>query len=473
VPRKLEIDWVIVSKAALRRTVALGLTLLLAAGLAALGYRLLHQPPQVVARRAIQRAERTLARAREHTGRATWQRELEQASAQLERARSAYADERWDVAREEAEQARRRLELLLGSLHREMPGVGQIVSVEGKVAVQRAGSSDWTGARERMPLYNGDFVRTGADGAAEILFADGTLYRVAPNSLLEISRSQPTRGSSRVSMVVGEVNVYTTDGTAAVDTTGAEARVRSKSRVRVGVAGSERRTVVAAYEGGVRVTARDGATVELGPREAVTAGADGALGEKRRLPAPPSPLAPPSNATYTLGGEQVIELAWRLPPDAVASHLQVSRSRLFLPGALDVDAPRRTKPRARLRPVQPGTYYWRVAAVGEGGVESEWSRPRRFRILGSGRAAVVLDRTPPELELEPLRQMGHYFLVEGRTEPGATVRINDEEVVVDADGRFQKTVEATRAGWNEVTVVATDPAGNQTERRERVYVEVF
>jgi len=65
------------------------------------------------------------------------------------------------------------------------------------------------------------------------------------------------------------------------------------------------------------------------------------------------------------------------------------------------------------------------------------------------------------------------FIVQGRTEAGASVVVNGEHAVTDADGHFRKTIEIPREGWNNIEVVATDPAGNETRRSERVFVEVY
>jgi hypothetical protein len=62
-------------------------------------------------------------------------------------------------------------------------------------------------------------------------------------------------------------------------------------------------------------------------------------------------------------------------------------------------------------------------------------------------------------------------MVEGRTEPGATVFINDEEVDVSRDGLFKKLVSFNRTGQNAVVVKAVDPSGNQTVKSENVFVE--
>ena len=121
--------------------------------------------------------------------------------------------------------------------------------------------------------------------------------------------------------------------------------------------------------------------------------------------------------------------------------------------------------------ITAGTYFWRLATVEPDDVRSEWSAVRRFRVFASDRQSLLEDHTPPDLEINPLQQLGRLFIVRGHTEPGATVTINGELVEVDGEGRFDKTVELTGDGWNDLVLAAVDPSGNRTERRERVFVE--
>jgi hypothetical protein len=121
--------------------------------------------------------------------------------------------------------------------------------------------------------------------------------------------------------------------------------------------------------------------------------------------------------------------------------------------------------------VEPGTYFWRIATLDSDNVKSEWSAVRRFRIYSSSRKSLLQDQTPPVLEVSPPQQMGHLFIVRGRTEVGASVTINGEIVDLDSDGNFSKTVELAKNGWNDLVIASVDPSGNRTERRERVFVE--
>jgi hypothetical protein len=98
---------------------------------------------------------------------------------------------------------------------------------------------------------------------------------------------------------------------------------------------------------------------------------------------------------------------------------------------------------------------------------------RLFRIDSGDRQRVIRDLEPPTLDVPKAQRLGHLFIVEGTTEVGASVSVNGRAVEVDRDGRFRRTVEFRRLGMNEIVVKAVDPAGNQTERRQKVYLEEF
>ncbi|MCP4900959.1 MAG: FecR domain-containing protein, partial [bacterium] len=217
--RGIEIDWVVIRVHTVRRLGTILMIALVAAVLVVYAYLRLNLPPDVEARQAIERAESAYGRVTENPVPDIWASELEQAEGQLESARTAYSEESWEESIQLARGARTRFEALVGAGKHELVGVGQVFSMEGRVTAQRAGRSEWTTAHQNMPVFSGDFVRTGRDGSAEIMFADGTLYRVAPNSLLEIH--QPRRadeGSGSVRMKVGRINVYTSGSPSTVTT---------------------------------------------------------------------------------------------------------------------------------------------------------------------------------------------------------------------------------------------------------------
>lgn len=472
--RGLQLDWVLVRVNTIRRIGLSLLALVVLAAIVAVGYRHFNPRPDERAQRAIERAELLREQVLALAIPDAWKDNVAAAGRELETAQSAYTDRQWDEAESHADSAISRYQTMLGVGRGQIGGAGHFYSLEGRVQVQRTGRPEWQTAQHRMPVFEGDFVRTGRDGSAEILFDDGSLYRVGPDSLLEIHRpSATTTAAGTIKMVVGRINVYTSDSPSTVTTDAAETEISSDSRVAVGVDEADRRTTVAAFKGRALVRNQRGLEVALTDREQVAAATDGTMSRKRQIPDPPLQVEPANNAGFDLGATRVIELSWRRPSPGVAVHLQVSRSQRFSPDEIDVDAPELEGDRARLEAIAPGTYFWRVATVADDELRSEWGTVRRFRIFSSSEPTLLRDEVPPELEVRPPQQLGNMFIVEGRTEVGATVTINGELVRLDSEGGFRKTVEVMRDGWNDLIIQAEDPSGNRTERRERVYVEVY
>jgi hypothetical protein len=474
VPRSIQIDWYVVHVKNVRRLYAIIATGVVAAGLLFFAYQRMNLPPEARARRAIERAELAKSQAEEQVLPQNLKRELSQASVQLDEARNNYLNDRFQEAEAGAESARLRFLALAGSGTHQLTGVGEFFSLEGRVQLQRAGQSEWENAQQRVPVFNGDFVRSGRDGSAEILFTDGSLYRIAPNSLLEIHHeSESDKPTSTVKMRLGRISVVTSSASSTVTTDTTETEISGDSRVAVDVAGGDQGTRVATFEGAARVRSTTGSEIVLASRQQVETDSSGELSEPRSIPDPPVLLEPQNNAGFDMKKHTLITLEWRGRSKDQSVHLQISRSRRFNEDILEVDGPDIRKDTARLRVVAPGTYFWRAAIVGANGVKSEWSQVRRLRIYSSLQRALLADRTAPKLSLLPTQQLGAMFIVQGRTEAGATVIVNEERIITDADGHFRMTVEILNEGWNDLEVIVRDPSGNETRRRERVFVEVY
>lgn len=473
-PRRLELDWVIVSLDGMRRWGLVALLAVIGIGAAGAAYYFLHEPVERRAQRALRRASAVQEEVRRGGVSEGLTSEFDQASRLLEEARADWERKDYPACLARAEDALRRFELLSGLLNREFVGAGQVIAVHGKVEVQRTNQPTWERAQEKMPLYNGDFVKTGSDATCEVIFADSTVYRIGPDSLLEVRREaqvgRPTP-SGEVKVKVGQVNVFTALNPSSVVTDSARAEVDSDSRVGVEVA-DDSSTTIAAYAGRASVTSSGGDRVDLGARQAVAAAPGGTLSERRAVPDRPVLESPLANAVLNLDANNRVDLRWRQVVSAQGYELQVSRSRLFAASNLQFPTNRRPTTNATLKILQPGTYFWRVAALGDGRVRSEWSDPRPFKAFSGSRVEVMGDTTPPRLEVARPTQMGNLILIQGSTEPGATVTINGEPVEVGGDGNFRKTIQLNREGVNSIVVRAADPAGNAAEVAKQVFVEV-
>src|SRR5512138_231720 len=391
----------------------------------------------------------------------------------LQDARTAMGDRRYEDAFRLAVESQSFSRRVLGGWATDENGDASFIFVEGDVALQRAGRSNFDTARQRQPLFDGDFIKTGRNGSAEIMFSDGTLFTIRPGSLFEVRRPSASGASgSEVKMVSGAVNVYTSSSPSTIATDDATAAVERDSRVSVDVAAGER-TEVTTYRGKATVSTGLNTMVLDGRQKVVAAARTGILSPRVVLPESPHPLEPDDNRTFDLASGGDVDLKWSGVTDAARYRIQVSRSRLFVPDANEVDLDNRTGTSAQIKISREGSYFWRLAAINRAGVSSDWSSVRRFRVSSEPIRAGNGDTVPPELSVLPPQQMGNLFLIFGKTERGALVTVNAEPADVAADGSFKKTVTIERDGYALLVIKAVDSAGNETIRRMRVFVETL
>ncbi|HEX2059742.1 MAG TPA: hypothetical protein VHK90_03300 [Thermoanaerobaculia bacterium] len=347
----------------------------------------------------------------------------------------------------------------------------RFLTVEGEVTYQKGASGDWKDADPRVPLVNGDWVKTGARASAELIFANGALYTVGPNALLEIYSSVApgsTKRTNAVQMRVGSIEVATpADDVSTIRTPGTQVVVESESTTHVGV--QDEKTDVVATRGATQVSPeKGGPAIRLTTGEKVSTTPEGTITPVKKLAMPPALLSPGDNQVFQLSGDLRVELTWDAREGATGYVLQVSRSRLFSTQEINT---RRTARSAVARVTSEGAFYWRVAAIGPDGDVGPFSTFRRFRVTGGDRRGDG-DRVPPKLTLKaPFHVGGQFYTIAGTTEPGATVFINDEEVDVESSGAFQKLIALNKLGPNTVVIKAIDAAANQTVQSQTVIVE--
>ena len=470
-PAGTDLDWFVIPIQKIRQWALVIVLLLIAGGVGYYVYQHGRQSPQERARAEITTADSLLARATRSTGEARPGSNTAQARDFLRDARESFTASRWDEAARLAIESQSYSRRALGGSGAGEQGDASIIFVEGDVSLQRAGRSTFEPARQREPLFDGDFVKAGKNGSAEIMFYDGTLYTIRPGSLFECRRPVSSEVSgSQIKMISGAINVYTSGSNSTVSTDAATAAISRDSRVSVDVAPGDK-TEVTSFRGRTTVsTAKE--TVTLEGREKVAAAVQtGTFTAKVALPDTPEPILPADNRIYDLKTGDQVELKWSKVPRAGRYRLQISRSRLFVPDATEVDLDDRVQTTARVKVSKEGSYFWRVAAIEEAGLTSDWSPVRRFKMVTEPIKAAGGGTTPPELTVYPPQQMGNLFLVYGKTEPGAIVTVNAEPADVETDGSFKKTITIERDGATVLVVKAVDASGNETVRRVRVFVE--
>lgn len=468
-PVGTDIDWFVIP---IRTVLRGGIILVLVAAAAFLIYTIQsRRSPEERAKKEIETAAQLIHRAGAAGGTVRPGSHLTQAHDLLQGAEDSYARKNYDSAFRLAVESQSYARRSLGGTAKDEPGDASLISVEGDVSIQTAGRSAFGPAQQRQSLFEGDFIKTGRTGSAEIMFSDGTLYTIRTGSLFEVRRpASPEAGGSQIKMVSGTVNVYTAASSSTVSTDAATASIDRESRVSVDVEKGEK-TDVTTYRG--KTTVSNGKeTVVLADGEKITAGARvRQISAKVIVPETPDLVLPVDNRIYDLKSSDEIDLKWSAATRAARYRVQISRSRLFVPDATDVDLDNRTGTATRVRVNREGSYFWRVAAIDSSGRPSDWSTVRRFRMGVEPVSFGGQHASPPHLTLSAPQQMGNLFLVFGKTDPGAVVTVNGEPADVASDGSFKKTVTLNREGYATLVVKAVDAAGNETLKQVKVFVE--
>lgn len=344
------------------------------------------------------------------------------------------------------------------------------ISVQGDVELRRPEGGDWEEAKSHTPLRAGDYVRTAANGSAEIMFADRSVYTVRPNTQFIVSAPAGGAGAQdqTIEMDFGWVDLSTTTHPNNVKTPGAAAHVQHDSEAYVTFDKSSKKGRYGTLRGGMEVESKGGLKRSVQPFQQVVQTGD-LLSATQGVPNRPQPIEPADNLEIDPAKADRLVLAWQPLPGVSRYALQVSRNHLFVDNV--IDAPGRTKTRATLGIRGEGSFQWRVAAYGKDGSQGPWSAARRFHIasLKTGQGDKSAD--PPSLDLEDVKSYGSIFIVRGKSDPGVRIEINGEAVKVNADGSFQKTVQFTKEGLSFIEIKAQNGWGMETVRRQRVFVE--
>jgi len=350
------------------------------------------------------------------------------------------------------------------------------VNIDGTVRLKKARSLQWIRADYNTSLEKGDFVQTGNDGVARIIFADGTNYVLKPDSLIvvEESREDPVTKATKVAVQVtsGAVDLSTgrfevPGSTSQVSIADAVANLSEDSRAVVRNDPDKNIHEVTMDQGQADVT-RGSTTIRLGQYEQATFDARKAGLIRQKVLAPPN-LQEPVNMALKLAKDPrsaAIDFAWSDVPGAVKYHFQVSPSVMMTNYSVDRIIPGRTT--TQVTGLDEGVYYWIVSSIDAKGQESQASQVNKLNLVrdvGSGSQAY--------LEITKITLHGKVVEVQGKTEPGATVIINNEQVFsIAPDGTFRHfTSPLTKSGSNTISITAQNRKGDTNTIRKTVVIE--
>lgn len=354
----------------------------------------------------------------------------------------------------------------------------RFTQLEGSVKVRRMGSFDWVDADKTMVLRRSDLVKTGAGAVAQISFFDDTVVDLRPDSLLTIEETSENP-STKERRVAAQISSGAVDFTAPARTVrGSETEFSTPTlTAKVGDQGaratmtvdSSGASAVSVLSGSQVVKTKSGGEVNLGAGTAVKVDETGKAGAVLALPQVPLLEAPPHQAeiSYVDPSRSTTLLAWKAIPGATSYHLMLDYSPRFNRPLVDRTG---LKDRSQeIRGLEPGKYFWRVAAVDKDGTEGGFSDTALFSVTRPA-PATNASGPPPPLTLEALEVRGNILQVKGRTEPGARITVNGTRVDVRDDGSFNEYITLDKPGKQEVVVRSTGLNGGMKEIRRPVTV---
>jgi len=477
---KLEVEWFNVSY---RRLVTFAVVLvLLVVGGGGYWYYYRHLVPHDEAHSALEQAESVFVKAERHRGGDRQMDEiLVNAKSSLEEAReefsaSSYSDAMVAAIRSETLSLR---VLKFVSGEEEEESKVRFLKTEGDVRVKRTGEFAWRRADQNMVLKVGDQIKTSSSSSARLIYFDGTVSTLQPGSLIEIRDlyEDPVTKVRRVreTLAWGEVEASTQKRNVKgsfheVSTAKVTARSDDAGEFRIAFDKENEISTVDVFDGRIEV-ATDTRKDTLDAGERVTARSDGVLGPKQTLPGVPRLLTPSDQRVFIFDekGRESVTLGWEPVGGGGRYRLMISSGVLFTNSLYDAE---RADTTAVLGTIAPGSYFWRVAAISDSDVEGPFSAARRFRV-SSQQIRDRKDNQPPKLEITEFVPIGQMVIINGKTEPGATLWVDNSKVEVFDDGTFNAVVRLRREGVNDLAIVAQDNAGNRSELRRSAYLEDF
>lgn len=349
------------------------------------------------------------------------------------------------------------------------------VNLDGTVRVKKAGSWQWIRADFNTSLEKGDFVQTSGDGVARIIFADGTNYTLKPDALIAVEEilEDPVTRATKVQVQVssGAVDLATgrfdaPGSTSRVSFADAVATLNEESRAMVRNDPDKNVHEITVNAGQAAVT-RGATSIQLGQYEHASFSAQVPGLVRTKEMAPPALLTPQNMELKLVQDPKstTLDFSWTEVPDAKAYHLQISPTVMLSNFVVDKKIAGRTN--ISISGLDEGTYYWMVSAIDSKGVESQPSQANRLNLVQE------IAGNKAYLEVTNIIQHGRVVEVQGKTEPGSTVIINNEQVFsITPDGVFRGfTSPFPNSGSNEITITAQDRKGDTNTIRKTIVIE--
>lgn len=347
----------------------------------------------------------------------------------------------------------------------------RFVNLDGRVQIKKVNSVQWVNADYQITLDKGDLVQTGPEGVARIAFGDGTTYTVKGDTLVTVEENiVESDRASRVGMHISSGQVDLNTGTwpipgskAQVSFENAVASIRANSRAAVSSNPQTNEQQITVDSGSAELS-RGSEHVDIGQYERATFTPSSPSIVKTQVLAPPE-LDQPLNLQPIIVADpkrSPVHFSWKPAATAKLYDFQASTTEMFnhlvaekKTAATSVD----------IAGFDPGDYFWRVRAIDDKGAVSDPSDPYKFTLVEQGKEQEML------LEVDDTELQGNVVEVIGRTEPGAALIINGEQVAdIQPDGRFRYFTEPMARGSHTIVITGQNRRGGTAIKRVDVVI---
>lgn len=337
----------------------------------------------------------------------------------------------------------------------------RFIEISGQVRVKKANATDFATADEKMPLDAGDTIQTLSGSVARVQFVDGSSYTIKPDTTLVIKDNALMGDKStkvQVKVRVGTINLATNEqgpgSSNVVQTDVAEAKIGQNSEASVGAGDSGQQTDIRVTRGDAEVRTQAGETYQARTNERLEIESSGKLARRSSLLAMPILKVPENQQTVHAAMPGTLRFDWTPVAQADSYAVEIATSSTFDRETIVKARDGLVASTAAFDKLPTGSYYWRVRADKKQ-EEGVYSDPFKFTLASKNANTSILAIK----DVRKTAMGGTTYLVEGRCEAGARVKVAGKPARIAADGGFRAIV-TLASGTRSVLIEAEDKDGN-------------
>ncbi|BBB33090.1 hypothetical protein TTHT_1601 [Thermotomaculum hydrothermale] len=315
-----------------------------------------------------------------------------------------------------------------------------------------------------------DVIKCGEKSGCKIGFIDGSIFTIKSNSTIVFEKINENKKQNlleiSIKLLKGKISVETLglrdfDQDFSINVKGTIVKFKGNTSAEIELRNAGKEVAVFCYDGTVRVMVNGGDQIfDLTTRLMCRINIDTETVAKYKIPPAPRAEEPINLSTIDRNTRTNIVFKWAPSFNVTGYYFQLSKDHMFANVIVEKFGYSGTT--LILPMLDPGTYYWRVAAINSVNERGQFSEIIKFTVI-SGSTNNFIDNTPPEVNIEKINVFGSVVIVSGRTEPGATLIINNHLVEVGKDGKFSFIQKMYQKGKNAINIIARDAAGNETK----------